>query len=386
MGKSMRNLDSVLVVGGGIGGLGVAVALSNRGIKVSVVEKRANNAVLGVGINQPGNSLKALKKLGVLDRVRTGGFEFDLMTFYDRFGNFIVDIPSTLGTDEIPANCALSRTELANSLYDEAIGAGAIIHHNIEVMELDDDGESVGIVGEGDILGRFDLAVVFDGTNSNIRPQLFGDKFDPKFTGYFVWRVTLPRPESLRSLKVFHGEKSVVGLIPLSVTSMYMFVTHREEEGVRYDPADFHKVLIGYLGEFRGMVGELRDSISEDADIVCTVQNELLVEPRWHKGRIVIAGDAAHVAAPTMTQGAAMALEDAVVLAEMLDSDRPLDDILTEFAEKRIPRIRLVANTSGDILRWDTPVEMLGYEGALEKLNHANERLKEVEKILNQFV
>ena len=379
----MRSSKSVLVIGAGIGGLAAATALASRGVAVTVVEKRPGNEVLGVGINQPANSLRVLRDLGVLDEIIANGYLFDRTSFFDHKGRTIADIPSSLGGD-VPANCALRRSALANVLYSAALSAGAVIHHGVEVAGLDDDGASVAVVGQGAEFGRFDLAIAFDGTHSRIREQLFGGEIQPLYTGYFVWRVTLPRDPSVTNVQVFHGPDLYAGVIPLSEEDMYMFVVTREQSPTRYATADFHKIITDYLAEFTGPIGRARAALPTDADIVCSPQYELLLEPAWHKGRIIVAGDAAHLSAPTLTQGAAMALEDAALLVEMLDGDLPLQALFEQFTVRRTPRVKLVQQVSGAILRWGDLVDKLGYERALEQLSHAGDRVRAVEKVLNQ--
>jgi 2-polyprenyl-6-methoxyphenol hydroxylase-like FAD-dependent oxidoreductase len=379
----MRRVNSVLIVGGGIGGLGAATALASRGMAVTVLEKRADNEVLGVGINQPANSLRVLRGLGVLDEILAHGYVFDRTAFMDREGKVVADVRASMGGD-VPANCALPRAALANVLYKAAIGAGAAIHHGVEVTALDDDGASVAAIGPGAAHGRFDAALAFDGMNSRLREHLFGEDQQPVYTGYFVWRVTLPRDPSVTYVQVIHGPELYVGLIPLSEESMYMFVVTREKPGTRYAPADFRKTVTGYLAGFTGLVARLRDALAPDADIVCSPQYEFLLEPHWHKGRVIVAGDAAHLSAPTLTQGAAMALEDAALLAEMLDSDLALETAFAQYAARRAPRVRLVQKVSGGILRWPESVDQLGYAGAIERLSHVGEPVAAVEKVLNQ--
>jgi 2-polyprenyl-6-methoxyphenol hydroxylase-like FAD-dependent oxidoreductase len=378
----MRN-KSVLIIGGGIGGLAAAKALASRGVAVTVAEKRPGNQVLGVGINQPANSLRVLRDLGVLDDVLADGYLIDRTSFFDHKGTLVADIPSSLGGD-VPANCALRRSALADALYQAAVRAGAAVHHNVEVTALDDNGASVGIVGQGAEFGRFDLVLAFDGMNSLVRERLFGGEKQPVYTGYYVWRVTLPRDPSVTYVQVFHGSRTYAGVIPLSEKFMYMFVVTREQAGARYAPADFRNILTKQLAEFTGLIGRLRDALPADADIVCSPQYEFLLEPVWHRGRIIVAGDAAHLSAPTLTQGAAMALEDAALLAETLDGDLPLQTAFEQYAARRAPRVKLVQQVSGTILRWPELVDKLGYDGAIGVLSHAPERVTAVEKVLNQ--
>src|SRR3954471_10956651 len=121
----MSDIEKVLIVGAGIGGLGAGAALAQRGIEVDIVEIAPEPNVYGVGINQPANSLRALDALGVLDEVRAVGYEFDHTRFHDHHGNLVVDVPSLLGGDGIPANTGLTRRDLHGILIGAADRAGA---------------------------------------------------------------------------------------------------------------------------------------------------------------------------------------------------------------------------------------------------------------------
>jgi 2-polyprenyl-6-methoxyphenol hydroxylase-like FAD-dependent oxidoreductase len=378
----MKQVRRVLVVGGGVGGLAAAADLSRRGVEVVVAEKRSANQALGVGINQPANSLRVLRSLGVLDEILAQGFVYDKLQFFDRDGNHIVDAPSSLGGD-VPANCALSRLALSEALYRCADRAGARIVHDLEVTELNDSGDSVRAVGAGADLGEFDLALAFDGMASATRKQLFGDRIAPAFTGHAVWRVTAPRPGSVTCCQLFHGIDTKAGLIPISDAEMYLFLVSSEPGNPRHDPARFHELLKSRLMEFTGVVADIREGIGPGSDIVYSPLSEALVDGDWHKGRVVVAGDAAHLAAPHLTQGAAMALEDAALLVELLDRDIPVDDSLREFAQRRVPRIKLVQKVSGEILRAEMSVTTETYRQSLEDLRSIPAKLAAVEVVLN---
>lgn len=379
----MKQVETVLVIGAGIGGLAAAVGFAARGAKVTVVERRHSNDVLGVGINQPGNSLRVLRDLGVLDEIIDAGFTYDRLQYHDRDGNLVVDALSSLGGD-VPANCAVRRAALGSALYNAAKIAGATIIHDIEVRELLDDGGKVSIVGDEDKLGDFDLAIAFDGMNSAIRGQLFGDDCRPVFTGHAVWRVTMPRDPSVNCCQLFHGVDTKAGLIPISQDEMYLFLVSREGGNPRHAPAEFHALLIDRLGEYTGLIGRLRDSLQRDAAIVYSPLSEILLADHWHKGRIVVAGDAAHLSAPHLTQGAAMALEDAALLVDMIDRDIPLDLSLTEFARRRVSRVGLVQKVSGGILRAEMSVTDDTYADSLAELREIPAKLAAVEHVLNQ--
>lgn len=379
----MKQVQSVLVIGAGIGGLAAATGFARRGASVTVVERRHANQVLGAGINQPANSLRVLRDLGVLLPIIDQGFPYDRLEFHDRDGNHVVDAPSSLGGD-VPSNCAVSRAVLADALYHAAVAAGARIIHDFEVRELLDDGRKVTVAGAESRFGGFDLAVAFDGMNSPVRRQLFGDAVRPVFTGHAVWRVTVPRDPSVDCCQLFHGAATKAGLIPISRDEMYLFLVTQEPGNPRHDPAAFHALLMERLAEYGGLVGRLRDGLHADAAIIYSPLSETLLDGDWHKGRIVVAGDAAHLSAPHLTQGAAMALEDAALLVETIDRDVPLDASLSEFARRRVPRVALVQKVSGGILRAEMSVTEESYAASVDALREIPVRLAAVEAVLNQ--
>src|ERR1700753_3454933 len=116
----------IRVVGAGIGGLGAAIALRERGFAVDVVEIKPELSVYGVGINQPANSLRALRAMGVLDEIIAAGCQYDHSDFFAADGELFVHVPSIMGGD-VPANTALSRLNLHKILI------GAAEQHDVKI-------------------------------------------------------------------------------------------------------------------------------------------------------------------------------------------------------------------------------------------------------------
>jgi len=344
-------VQRVLVVGAGIGGLAAAAALGQRGVQVDVIDIKAENAVLGVGLSQPGNALRALRTLGVYDEVAAEGFAWDRRVFRDRRGELRAVVPSLLGGDGVPANIALSRSALHRILTGAAERAGAKIVMNRTVADLHSAPDGVDVTFDDGRRDGYDLVVGFDGLRSPLRGRLFGEAYQPQFTGYSVWRVTCPRPASIDGITLFLGERSKAGLCPLSDELMYLLHVTPEPGNPRYDPADFPRLLVERMREYGAEPGAIRDGITEESSIVYSPLEEVLVPEPWHRGRVVIAGDAAHASTPHLTQGAAMAVEDAVVLAECLDQLVPLAEALRQFSARRLPRARFVHERSRASLR-----------------------------------
>jgi 2-polyprenyl-6-methoxyphenol hydroxylase-like FAD-dependent oxidoreductase len=374
----------VLIVGAGIGGLGAAAAMKQRGLDVDVIEIKPEPNVYGVGINQPANSLRALQSLGVLDEVLAAGFPFSSWRFHDAEGNLVVDVPSRLGGDGLPSHNGLSRRQLHEILIGAADRAGAVVRYGTTVEEIQENGSAHVRFSDGSE-GDYDVVAAFDGINSSLRRRLFGAEYDPVYTGYAVWRVTVPRPPELTTGALFQAVGAKGGYIPLSKDTMYLLLVVAEPPHVRYDRSDFPGMLRERLAPFGGELARIRDELSDEADIVYAPLSEVMLPLPWFKGRIVICGDAAHACTPHMTQGAAMALEDGVVLAEELTVDRELSQSLTAFGERRFPRAKLVQDVSRAILNGEMSITAENIDDAFDHWRaELPGQMGHVDEILNQ--
>jgi 2-polyprenyl-6-methoxyphenol hydroxylase-like FAD-dependent oxidoreductase len=375
-----------LVVGAGIGGLGAGIALAQRGWQVEIIEITPEPNVFGVGINQPGNSMRALRALGVDEEVKAAGYQFDYFDFFDAEGNHLVRSYSTLATDDgIPNNCGLSRRDLHRILIGANERLGVEIRYGETVSA---QAESNGVVEVGFSTGRsdrYELVVGCDGVNSETRKRIFGDAYEPRYTGTGAWRVTVPRPEDVKGTGLYQGVDAKAGYIPLSRDWMYLLLTAPEPYRARYDRSDLPAMLRQRLAQFGGLIGDLRDRIRDGDDVIYGPLHEIRAPAPWSKGQIVLAGDAAHACAPHLTQGAAMALEDAVVLAEELDRDRPILESLDAYSRRRLPRTSFVQDASRAILDGETAVTHDNYAEMMTVIRtQTQERMKSLDAVLAQ--
>ncbi|MGW4336028.1 FAD-dependent monooxygenase [Rhodococcus koreensis] len=378
-------VQKVLVVGAGIGGLGAATLLGQRGVQVEVIEARPDSSVLGVGINQPANSLRALAKIGVLDECLRVGYSHSGNTFFDWHGNLIVDCPSRLGGDDVPANSALSRAELKRILLRAAESAQVKIRYGVTVEDLTDEGDRVLVRTSDGARDFYDLVIGFDGAKSTMRALVAGPGHDPVFSGYGVWRKTMPRDPSVTNTLLFQGDRTKAGVIPLSEDSMYLFLVTPEPGNPRHDPADFGTLLTERLAGYTGLIGELRDAIDGPDDIVYSPLSEVLLPAPWNRGRLIVLGDAAHLCAPHLTQGAGMALEDAVVLVDELDHGTDLDQAMAAFTGRRYERVTLVHDASHAILTGEMAIDAEALPAACAHMREAlPAQTAAVEDALNQ--
>jgi 2-polyprenyl-6-methoxyphenol hydroxylase-like FAD-dependent oxidoreductase len=127
---------------------------------------------------------------------------------------------------------------------------------------------------------------------------------------------------------------------------MYLLLVTNEPGNPWMAPDQLHVLLTERLLQFGGMVGAVRKEIKDPTRIIYTAIEEVILPAPWFRGRVVLIGDAAHASSPHIAQGAAMAVEDAVVLAELATIDKPVAQLLDEFMVRRYERCKFVQDTS----------------------------------------
>jgi 2-polyprenyl-6-methoxyphenol hydroxylase-like FAD-dependent oxidoreductase len=367
----------ILIVGGGIGGLSLAIGLGRVGIRADLVEIKPAWAVCGVGIIQPGNAIRAYKALGVADRCLERGFVYKRQLQFDADGKLIGErvMPAIEGLG-IVGHCGIPRPVLQDILVTEATAQGAHIRLGVSVKSLHDGADSVEVAFSDGTRASYDLVVGADGTYSSIRAMAFGDVYKPRFSGQGCWRFTTQRPPEMDFGATFYGPNKA-GLIPLTRTSMYMFLT-TSEPGNPWMPDDrLHELMQARLHGHRGFVAELRERIRRPQDVVYKPLETVLVPAPWYRGRVVLIGDAAHTTTPHHAQGAAMAVEDAVVLSELVAEDGALPDLLEQFMERRWARCKLVVEASVQVGDWELNPTPTSIADALALNNYVRRTLAE---------
>ena len=383
----MGRVRRVLVVGGGVGGLTAAAILARRGVEVVLIERREAFDIPGVGLGQPANALRIYDTIGVLDEILATGFSYDRMFLFDRSRRLIVEHKFLLGDDRVPAFCALSRLQLHEILLGAAERAGVSVRLGITVTKIQQEPDRVEAQFSNGRSDSFDLLAGFDGIRSAIRLHLVGTAFVPRFSGYGAWRVQASRPDYVRAMEFLQGVGSKTGAMPLGNDIMYLFHICPEEGGADFAGQDQARLFAERLAQYGSYVAEIAATLNSDSDIVYSPIEPLLLPWPWFRGRVVIGGDAAHVFAPHLTQGTAMAAEDAFVLArEVLNDDCDVQTRLMRYTMQRYPRCAFVYTFSGQWLQDEQSVRSAEeLEAARKELSvNASARIGVSDRILNE--
>ncbi|MBT2443114.1 FAD-dependent oxidoreductase [Streptomyces sp. ISL-36] len=351
----MTATRTVLVVGGGAAGNAVTILLRRAGLSVDLIEAKDDwNATAGSGITLQGNALRVLRELGVWEQVQASGFGFDSVGITAPDGTVLhVDRDLRTGGDDLPATIGIQRPRLQQILIDAVRASGARVRLGTRAETLDQDAEGVSVRFTDGAEGRYDLVIAADGLGSTTRAAL-GITAEPEPTGMAIWRVAAPRPaEVTRTDLAYGGPAYISGYCPTGDTTLYAYVVEANRDRTSIPPESYADEMRRLASAYGGFWPQITESITDPAKVNYTWFDRMLVEGSWHRGRVVLIGDAAHCCPPTLAQGAALSLEDAWVLAQMLTGADDWDDALLQaFYERRIARVRPVVEASVQIGRW----------------------------------
>lgn len=350
----MSAAETVLIVGGGIAGLTLALALRQRGVRCEICEIRPDLAEPGTGISLQGPALRALAALGALDHCVARGFGYSHFKSCDAVGNVtgVVDLPRLLGPD-YPATLGIMRQALHRVLADALAALACPVRLSTTVTALTQDGAGVDVVFSDGASGRYDLVVGADGVNSTLRAMIFGEAVRPHYTGQVNWRATVRRPPDVDGRHSYFGPTNKSGFNPVSADQMYIYIVQNVPERPRWEADALPAMMRGLLAEFGGALGRAREEIVSPGQIICRPIFSFLLPPPWHRGRVVIIGDAAHTTTPHLASGATIAIEDSLVLAQMLVEAEAPEPALEAFVARRFERCRMVVTNSEQLGEWE---------------------------------
>ncbi|MET9901756.1 FAD-dependent oxidoreductase [Streptomyces sp. NPDC006446] len=351
----MSTARTVLVIGGGAAGNAMTILLRRAGLTVDLIEAKDDwNATAGSGITLQGNALRVLRELGVWEEVSASGFGFGSVGITAPDGTVLhVARDIRTGGDDLPATVGMQRPRLQRILIDAVRASGASVRLGTRVEQLEQDGTGVSARFTDGTEGRYDLVIAADGLGSTTRAAI-GITAEPEPTGMAIWRVAVPRPAGVtRTDLAYGGPAYIAGYCPTSDTTIYAYAVEAHRDRASIPPESYADEMRGLTAAYGGFWPEITKQITDPAKVNYTWFDRMLVEGSWHRGRVVLVGDAAHCCPPTLAQGAALSLEDAWVLSRLLTSAEVWDDALFQaYYDRRIARVRPVVEASVQIGQW----------------------------------
>jgi 2-polyprenyl-6-methoxyphenol hydroxylase-like FAD-dependent oxidoreductase len=187
-----------------------------------------------------------------------------------------------------------------------------------------------------------------------------------------IWRVFAPRPESVtRTDLVYGGPCYIAGYCPTGEDSLYAYLVEDLQDRSGLDPEESLEVMRGLAEAYHGPWDDIREGMKDPSRVNYTAFETHILDAPWNRGRVVLIGDAAHTCPPTLAQGAAQALEDAAVLADLLLARDALDaELWTAFTERRVPRATEVVDASLQLGQWLLDHERGDVPGLMARVAH----------------
>jgi 2-polyprenyl-6-methoxyphenol hydroxylase-like FAD-dependent oxidoreductase len=325
----------VIVVGAGIGGLSVAIGLRRDSHEVVVLEQAPRLDAIGAGITLFRNAMRALDRLGVGADVAARGAAARSSMICTADGRELARFPADLLEGAIAIHRADLQDALAAAAGDVRLGAriATVEQDDAQVVVRDDHGNE----------DRAELVIGADGLHSVVRG--FVAAASPRYGGYTAWRGVARTSIEAGHLSESWGNGERFGLVDIGGGHTYWFATKNARQGQADDAEGRKAELRRRFAGWHEPIAAIIDA-TDDAAILRNDVYDLPILSRWHDRRVVLLGDAAHATTPGVGQGAAQAIEDAVVLTAQLASDRDVETALESYERLRRPRTEFVQTTS----------------------------------------
>jgi 2-polyprenyl-6-methoxyphenol hydroxylase-like FAD-dependent oxidoreductase len=304
-GKAKWRMKFVLVVGDGIAGLALARALRHRGVPVA---RSGGTPRPGLAINLPGNAITALDRLGLRDEIESLGRPTRRREYRTSSGRllFAVDEDEFWGPAARPR--CVRRADLLDVLADNV----PVEHAPIASLRSVAGGAEV-LDADG-LRAEYGFLAGADGVRSTVRSALFpGAGTGRAVLSQASWRFMAPNP-GVGCWTAWSGAGAAFLLIPVDGDEVYGYASATGGGAVAADPSWLADTFAGYAGPVPTVV----DAVLRSPSTLLHSPVEEVRTPSWASGRCVLLGDAAHATAPVWAEGGALALEDALTLADLL--------------------------------------------------------------------
>jgi salicylate hydroxylase len=366
----MPRKPRVALVGGGLGGLTAALALSRHGFETHVFEQVGELREIGAGISLSPNATKVMRALGLELELKTRGFESEAIVERDWTTARPLSRVPLKGASAArfgAPNFDIHRADLLEILAAATLRVGRI-HLASRCVAVSSSGQVASLTLDDGRREEFDLIVGCDGIHSMVRAALHG-KDAPLFTGNMCWRAVIP-VDRLPSapippdVTIWTGAGGHVVTFHIRGGALVNLVAVREVTEWIEESWSVAADADELAAAFPGVHDELKSLLDRADHCFKWGLFDRDPLPTWSAGRVTLLGDAAHPMLPFLGQGGAMAIEDAYVLArELARSPSDIAAALQAYEAERVPRtaqVQLAVRKQAKIFHLKTPLARLG--------------------------
>jgi 2-polyprenyl-6-methoxyphenol hydroxylase-like FAD-dependent oxidoreductase len=382
MGRSER----FAIIGAGIGGLTLAIAMQRKGFHVNVFENAPALKPLGAGLALAANAVKGFEDIGISEGILQAGSILKKVRIKDRAGKVLAETDSEKISEKYNTvnNFTIHRADLHEVLLEHLSKDN--LHLGKGCVDIRQNSSGVKITFPDGTSHDSDYVIASDGVHSLIRKKLLPES-DPRYAGYTCWRAVIDNPPSsvnMHETSESWGRGSRFGIAPLNKGRLYWFACLNAKENDSVKRAYGIKELLTHFGKFHAPIPEILEH-TEDRQLIWNDIIDVKPLKKFAFGRIVLMGDAAHATTPNMGQGACLAIEDAVILANTIEDSHSVENAFRVFEKKRIQRTTTIVNGSwrlGRVAQWENPF-LMKLRDTLLRLTPSSVAENQIKFILN---
>ena len=359
------------ILGGGIGGLSLAVAMQRKGLHAIVYEAAPAFKPLGAGLGLAANAVKAYEDIGIDQEVVGAGKKLKHAFGKEQNGKVIsqTNIEELTSLFGVQNSFTIHRADLHNIL------AGLLKPDTLQfgkaATAFTQNDAGISITFADGTIAEADYLIAADGIHSVVRRKLL-PQASPRYSGYTCWRAVidvLPEGMNMEEMSETWGKGRRFGVVPLTNNRIYWFATLNAKAN---DPAMCDagvKDLARFFNKFHFPIPQILE-LTKDDQLIWGDIIDLKPIKHFAFGRVVLIGDAAHATTPNLGQGACMAIEDAATLANCLARYQP-EEAFKKFEANRIKRTTGIVNQSwtlGKVTQIENPVLIALRNAAFQSL------------------
>lgn len=340
----------ILVSGAGMAGLAAGVNLGAGGHDVTIVERAQHLRVNGSPIDIRGASLGVAQQMGVLDAIRARRVDMTERTcFIDAGGNRVADLP-VADINDSAEDTEIPREDLAHVLRS-TLGSSVALIFGESVAELHDDGCGVDVQFGSGQWARYDLVVGADGLHSATRRLVFGpERQYLRHLGFYTALASLPDYHVAGGPNpIYNFPGHMAGIVAYRDVALAVLTFRSSWINYDYHDLDAQKrILTDHFGEHgQWQVPALLEAACRDPELYFDSMSQIHM-PAWHRGRVVLVGDAAHCASPLSGRGTSLAITGTWLLTKALTENADnLDAAFAQYERDQRPHVTHAQSTVG---------------------------------------